>query len=247
MEARVTPNSATPPSATSELIFVDAYHNLPGISDGEWVQYYLPGSLQRLRTDLRLYIQHHLDLFSESYDYEDYFSQAEYEDPEDALAVEEMTVFRSALSPEDRGAPWANLWARDLLHGYRAVMLHRISTGDLDAIRSATEMFNGIMESAIEGVVGQNPRCYVYIETAKEFGPKFVDRILGSIKRMDETWRRDPFDRFLGEEFKPLRPILETLGSFVQHEGWPHSDLSIGRLLLIVDYYVKLVEEKWRA
>lgn len=240
------PNAAPHSNKAADYVFVHAYHDLPGISEGEWVEYYHLASLERLRDDLTRYLEHQLDLFSRSCDYEEYFSLAEYDDPEDALAEAELTVFRSSLSAQDREAPLEELHALDVLRGYRAVMLQRISAGDLDDVRSAVELFNGIIESAIGSVDEHNPRCYISIETAREFGPWFVAGLLGSIKRLEQAWRHDAYDRFVGERFKPLQPVLELLQPAVQHEGWPHSDISLGRLLLIVDYFKKLVEEDWR-
>jgi len=65
-----------------------------------------------------------------------------------------------------------------------------------------------MIESAIEAVDERNPRCYISIETAKEFGPKFVDGLLGSIERAEQNWRHDAYDRFVGRRFKPLQPVL---------------------------------------
>lgn len=242
----MTAKPVPPPNSASDLVFVRAYHNLPGISEGEWVDYYSSASLNRLREDLARYVEHHLDLFSKSYDYEDCFSLAEYGDPDDVLWEDEVAVFRSALSAEDRESPVDELPPRAVLRGYRAVILQRFAKGDLAAIRSAAELFNGMIESAIEGVDDRNPRCYIGIETAKEFGPGFVESLLGSIQRTGHACRHDDFDRFIGDQFEPLQPLLETLLPTVQHEGWPHNDLSLGRLLLIVDFFKKVVEEDWQ-
>ena len=115
-------------------------------------------------------------------------------------------------------------------------MLHRISVGDLEDIRGAAELFNGILEC------DESPRSYMSIEAAKEFGPWFIDRIIGAIEGLDQRWQHDTYERFIGEKFKPLRPLLEMLRPVVQHEGWPWTDLSLGQLLLIVDYFKKVVE-----
>lgn len=247
VEVGVTTESVVAvPAAATALIFVQAYHNLPGISEGEWVDCYSSASINRLREDLKRYVEQHLALFSESCDYEEYFSLAEYDDPSDVLFEDELVVFRSVLSVEDRDLPFDELHPRDVLHGHRAVIFKRLETGDVPAIRSATELFNGIIECAIEAVDDRNPRCYIEIQNAKEFGPKFIDRLLGSIERVGQAWRQDAYDKFLGERFKALEPLLMHLRSTVQHEGWPHSDLSLGRLLLIVDYFKKVVEEDWQ-
>src|ERR1022692_3101387 len=67
-------NAEHPPSIATELIFVNAYHNLPDISEAEWIDYYAPPEFNGLRDDLKTHIEWQLDLFSD----EDYFSAAEY-------------------------------------------------------------------------------------------------------------------------------------------------------------------------
>src|SRR5579864_3321983 len=59
-------------SQVTDLIFVRAYHNLPGISQGEWIDYYGPASIGRLRQDVKSYVQHQLQLFTMSADYGEY-------------------------------------------------------------------------------------------------------------------------------------------------------------------------------
>jgi len=235
-----------PSSTANDVIFVYAYHNLPGISDGEWVEYYKPERFQRLREDLKSHIEHQLDLFPESYDYEGYFLAAEYGNPEDSITDDELPVFRSALAPEDQQTPLRDLHPTDVLQGFRAVMLKRIS-GDLADARTAVELFNWVMECAIEAVDSRNPRSYIRVETAKEFGPWFIDSILESIESLQQTWRHDPYEKFIGEKFEPLKPLLDMLKPIVHSGAWPYNDLSLGRLVLIVDYFKKVVEEGWRS
>jgi hypothetical protein len=234
------------PSTATDVMFVCAYHNLPGISDGEWVEYYTPEGFQRLREDLKSYIEHQLDLFSESYDYADYFSGGEYGNPEDSISDDELPVFRSALAAEDQQTPLPDLHPLDVLQGLRAVMFKRMA-GDLADARSAVELFNFVMECAIEAVDSRNPRSYIRVETPKEFGPWFIDRILGSIESLQQTWRHDPYEKFIGQKFEPLKPLLDMLKPIVQSAAWPYNDLSLGRLVLIVDYFKKVVEEDWRS
>ena len=118
--------SATPTSvshAATDLVFVQAYYNLPGIAEEEWLEYHPLASLQRLGEKLRTHVVQQLDLFSESYEYADYFSLAEYENPEDTFDDADLAVFRSGLGAENSDTPLDNLWPRDALQGFRAVMI----------------------------------------------------------------------------------------------------------------------------
>jgi hypothetical protein len=230
-----------------DFVFASAYHNLPGISDGEWVGYYAPAEFERLGRDLKSYIEHQLDLFAENSDYAEYFSLADYGDPTDSISDVEEVTFRSALSPAEQNTTLGELDTRDVLHGFRAVILKRVASGDLAEIRSGLELFNRIVEDAIECVDSGNPRSYIRLETAAEFGPRFIDGLLGSVESLKQTWGYDPYERFIGEKFAPLKPLLDLLHTLVHSEAWPRNDLALGELLLIVYYFKRLVEEQWQA
>jgi hypothetical protein len=76
---------------------------------------------------------------------------------------------------------------------------------------------------------------------------RFIDSILESIQSLQQTWRYDPYGEFIGEKFEPLKPLVDMLKPIVHSDVWPYNDLSLGRLVLIVDYLKKVVEEDWRS
>src|SRR5437899_7908533 len=100
-------------TVTSSLqpLFIHGYHNLPGITEGERLDFYCHGDLSRLQSDLESYLKYQLDLFSES-EFEEYFSLAEFNEV-DSLDESELPVFRSALAPDDRSSPIEDLNPRD--------------------------------------------------------------------------------------------------------------------------------------
>jgi hypothetical protein len=234
--------NAEPLVPATPLLFVYAYHNLPGISDGEWLAYYNPRSLKRLRGDLRGYVQHQLNLFSKCFDFEDAFSQAEYVEIE-SIGEDEVVVFRSALRLQVRDVPLDELHPRDQLNGLRAVVLLRIDEGNLDGIRSGLDLFDNIMESGIPTDDARNPRSYIWLKAASEFAPWFIDSLLESIASLKQQWGVDSYRRFVGERFEPLKPLLDKLDPIVHREGWPRNDLALGEFLLIVDYFRQVVED----
>lgn len=122
-------------------------------------------------------------------------------------------------------------------------MLHRIE-GGLDDIRSALELFGYIMECAIEAVDDRNPRSYIALSTAEEFGPWFMDGLLEAVDEgARRTLRYTAYQSFLGETLQPLKPLLDNLALMVHREGWPRDDFALGRFLLVVDYFKGIVEE----
>ena len=212
------------------------YHKLPGISEGEWLEYYRPTALGRLRRDLKNYVNQQLNLFSTSGDYGEFFCVAEFEEWR-SLDEDEIKVFKLALPPEERNTSPEELHPADCLNGLRAVMLQRIVEGDLTEIRSALELFDSIIESAIEAVDERNPRSYITLQSAAEFAPWFIDRLLESVDPdARRPWRHDPHQTVVGETLQPLKPILDSLGHAVHQRGWPRDDLALGRFLLVVDY-----------
>jgi hypothetical protein len=240
METEVTNHSGAP----GRWIFVEAYYNLPGIWESEWVEYYPATNLDRLRSELKSHIEHQLDLFSES-EYEDHFSAAEYGNPEEFITADELPLFRAALPKSGQQLPLDELHPRDQLKGYRAVLLNRVANGDWAALQSAVYRFNWLIEAAIEGVDDRDARSYIEIKTEKDFAPSFIGSLLASIDRLQEPRRRyDHYSEFIGERFQPLKPLLEILRPSVSHPAWPSSDLALGRFLLIVDYF-KVVSDEY--
>jgi hypothetical protein len=181
------------------LIFVHAYHNLPGFSQGEWINYYDLAAINRLRQDLKTYIEHQLDLFVKSTDYGEYFCVAEYDGVWDGLAEDEVVVLRQALEPEDRSTAFEALHPTDMLKGLRAVILYDIAEGDLDRLRWALSLFNAIIESAVEAVDSLNPRSYIRLLTTEEFAPWFIDSLLESIRCRRQEWRLHAYEKFVGQ------------------------------------------------
>lgn len=226
------------------LIFAQTYYNLPGVWESEWVGYYPATNIDRLRNELKSHIEHQLDLFSESADYEDHFSAADYGNPEDDISPEELPLFRAALPEPERQMPLSDLHPSDQLAGYRAVILNQVASGDLVELQSAADRFNWLVEAAIEGVDNQNARSYITIQTEKEFAPSFIAGLPESIDRLQEPRRYDPYSDLIGETFAPLRPLLEILRPSVSQPAWPPSDLALGKFRLIVDYF-KAVAEKY--
>lgn len=243
----MSPNPDPPHAGPTQILFITGYHNLPGLSEGEWIGYYAPSELDRLRNELTSYINLQLDLFSEHSEYAEYFSLAQYDHPADSISDVEQTTFRSALSPPERHSEINELDSWEILRGFRAVILKRVASGDFAEIRSAIELFNRIIEGAIECVDSGNPRSYILIETAKEFGPRFVDGLLESIEFSKKPWRYDPYREFIGGTFAPLKPLIDILHSLVHYEAWPRNDLAVGELLLIVYHFKRVIEEEWQA
>ena len=123
----------------------------------------------------------------------------------------------------------------------------RVASGDLAEIRTAIQLFNGIMEGALENVDYENPRSHIRIETAEEFGPRFIDWLLNSVEDLNRTWLYNPLWKFIGEKFAPLQPLLNVLHKRAHSELWPRTDLAIGELLLVVYYFNRVVEEEWQS
>ena len=229
-------------ASSPQPLFVRGYHNLPGISEGEELDYYCHGDLSRLQSDLASYLKHQLDLFSHS-EFEEYFSLAEY--PEvDSLDDLELAVFRSALAPADRSIQIESVHPLDVFRGLRAVIDYRIKQGDHAGLRNAVELFNSVMESALNGIEFQDPRSSVKLHTAKEFAAPFIDRLIETVDWFERPHSSDGYREAIGRAFSPLKPLLIHLQSAVHHERWPHSDFVVGKLLLIVDHYKQVIEDQ---
>ena len=119
-------------TTATPLIFVYAFHNLPGISDGEWVNYYKPEDEARLRADIRHYVQIQLDLFRMSAEYGEYFATAEYESPCESFDDQDLLLFRAALPRTEQNTPLEELHPSYVFGGLRAVVLHQLEIADLD-------------------------------------------------------------------------------------------------------------------
>lgn len=170
--------------------------------------------------------------------YEDHFSAAEYGNPEEFTTADELLLFRAALPKSEQQLPLDEIHPLDQLEGYRAVILSRVANGDWATLQSAVYRFNWLIEAAIEGVDDRDARSYIEIKTEKDFAPSFLESLLALIDRLQEPRRRyDNYSEFIGEKFQPLKPLLEILRPSVTHPAWPHSDLALGRFLLIVDYF----------
>jgi hypothetical protein len=228
--------------SSPQTLFLHGYHKLPGVTEGELLDYYCHGDLSRLPSDLAHYLNQQLDLFSKS-EFEDYFSLAEFVDA-DSLADLELSVFRSALLPEDRAIPIEDLPPRDVFTGLRAVIAYRIKEGGPAGLRNAVELFNSVMESALNGIEFQDPCSSVKLQTAKEFAPSFIDQLIETVDWLEHLHCSDGHREAIGRAFSPLKPLLNRLQSAVHNERWPHSDLAIGKLLLIVDHYRQVIEDQ---
>jgi hypothetical protein len=205
-----------PATDATPLLFVYAHHNLPGISDVEWIEYYGPRDQGRFFQDIKIYLQDQLDLFTMSADYGEYFSAAEYD--VDGLGDKELEIFRSALAREERNRPLEDLHSADIFAGLRAVMLHQVAAGAVDDVRASLSLFNEIIACAVEGTDERNPRSCIQIQTAGEFAPSFIDRLLESVGSLKQPWGVDPYRRFVGERVEHLKPLLDFLREPVQRE-----------------------------
>lgn len=219
----------------TELVFVWGAHALPGVSSGEWVGYYRPPLGRQFAVELGEYLRFQMDLFADSI-YEDYFSQAPYRSLDEELTEAEWAAFRSGLGAADRDTPFESLCGRRLLRGYDAVVHHRIATGDWEKVQEGVHLFGELLGVALDGVDWENPYSEVEVSGVKEFGPMFVERLLRNVAGC-EDFRTGAFERFVGRSFEGWRPALEQLQRAVGSEGWPCDDLSLGRLLFVVDHF----------
>jgi hypothetical protein len=167
--------------------FLTIFHNLPGISTGKEIDYYTACDRERLQRDLVSSTEHYLALFSESYDYEDYFSCADYAITEDWVDESELDTFRSVLDPVEREDPLTNLRPRQIFNGSRAVIGERIRSADVAVCQTGIEIFNFVMECALPADDNRNPSCYIHLQTAKEFAPAFIASLLDTIRAQEET------------------------------------------------------------
>ena len=224
-------------TTASDILFLTVFHNLPGVSDGEQIDYYAPSDSESLRRDLASAVERHFTLFSESFEYEDHFSCAEYSIDEDSFDDPEVNIFRSVLDPEEQKRSFEDIHPRDIFRGCRAVVAGRIHNADLAINQRGIELFNFVMECALPTDDRQNPRCYIQLETAKEFAPRFIDGLLDIIRSAEESRWAYPRRYHIREGFQPLQSLLETLSRAVHEPAWPQNNLTLGKFLLLVDYY----------
>jgi hypothetical protein len=199
---------------TTDILFLSVFHNLPGVLDGAEVCYYVPGDSEILRRDLASAIEHYFTLFSESFEYQDYF--AEYEIYEDSLAAAELEIFRSVLKPVDRTVPLGDLHPRDTFRGCRAVVGACVRDPDLALNRRGIELFNFVMECALPTDDKRNPQCCIQLETAKEFAPRFIDDLLDIVRSTGEIRWAFPRRYHRREALRPLQTLLETLARAIR-------------------------------
>jgi hypothetical protein len=119
--------------------------------------------------------------------------------------------------------------------------------GDLEEIRTALRLFDEVIGGAVEGVDDRNPHSSITLEYAAEFAPPFIDGLLESVENLKQTWRSDPYRKFIGEQFEPLKPLLKRLQRAISQPEWPRDDLSLGEVLLIVDHFKDVIEEGWQT
>ena len=225
----------------TDTLFLAIFHNLPGISTGEEIDYYTACDRERLQRDLVSRTEHFLALFSESYDYEDYFSCADYAITGDSVDESELDTFRSVLDPDGREGPLTNLHPRDIFNGYRAVIGERLRSDDVAVRQTGIELFNFVMECALPGDDNRNPTCYIQVQTAKEFAPAFLASLLDTIRAQEETRLVVPRRRHLAQVLQPIQGLLAMMETVVSEEEWPQTDLALGKFLLLVDYYKRVI------
>jgi hypothetical protein len=184
---------SAPTLPVTELLFLSVYHKLPGVSDGEQIDCYTPHDHERLRMRLCEHVGFYLTLFSESFEYEDYFSSADYGVQDDFFDDGELEIFRSAIDPEDRETALPELHPRDQFYGCRAVIDKRIQSTDIREWHQGLALFNGVMESALPAADSSNPRCYITLKSIKEFAPGYLDGLLYDIRIYEETSLRIAF------------------------------------------------------
>lgn len=225
----------------TDILFLTITHDLPGISDGYSIEYYQPASYQRLRGDVSLAAKHYLSLFSESFDYQDCFSSADYGISEDSFDDGEIDIFRSALRAGERRDPFDDLHPRDIFRGCCAVIRARLQNGALALTRSGIELFNLVMECALLTDDNRNPNCSIQLQTAKEFAPAFIDGLFDLFETLGYNRRIDSRLQHIGKAFRPLQPLAEVLRRSVHLESWPRSDLDLGRFLLVLDFHQQVI------
>jgi hypothetical protein len=181
-----------------------------------------------------------------SFEFGEYFAVADYDSARELLDDEDLITFRSALGRGERDTPLNELHPADTFTGLRAVVLQRLHVGGFDAAHEAARLFNNIIENALDGVVDtRNPRSHIRVQTAPEFAPWFVGRLISAVESLKRIGYRNPFEVFVGERFQSLKPVLDGFQRLMERGDWPRDDLALGRFLLIVDHFNAAVEKEW--
>jgi hypothetical protein len=229
-----------------DTLFLTVFHNLPGVSDGIETNYYTDGEKQRLSWDLASAVKFYLDIFVNSYYYQEYFSSAEYVVGDDWLNDLELSIFRLAIDLDQRTVPLTELHPQDTLNGCYAVIESRIRSEDIADWRRGIDLFNDVMEAALSADEFSDPGCSILLRTTKEFAPEFISDLLDSVGSTDQDrWRSKQYPRieFVGAAFRPLLPLLEMIKKRVDRAGWPQSDIALGKFLLILDHYQEVMRQ----
>lgn len=85
------------------------------------------------------------------------------------------------------------------------------------------------------------------IEDTRTFALSLVERLLTHVEQMKAGERQSEYDQFVAEELAPFEPLLKVLQVAIKHPGWPHSEIALGKFLLIVDYFQQVTEDKRSA
>jgi hypothetical protein len=230
-------------AVNTDVLFVTIYHNLPGVSDGEEIGYYLPGQEERLSHDLVQAFRHYSSLFASSYDYEDDFSCAEYGVTDDSFDEIETNVFRSVLSGAERHQPVQDLHPRDVFNGCCAVVEARLQSAETRTVLSGVGLLNDLMESGLPADDSRNPRCYIQVQTAQEFAGPFL-RWLTEIADFPRSLRSASAKaERVRTGLQPFRDLVVAVEKSMQENRETLSDFVIGRFLLIADHYLHVIGE----
>jgi hypothetical protein len=222
---------------TDVLVFT-IYHNLPGVSEGEEIGYYLPSQAEQPRCELLHGFRRYSELFSQSFEYEDSFSCADYGVDEDSFNDLEMGTFRSALSRTERQQPIEALHPRDVFNGCCAVVADRLQNSAIETVRAGVGLFNHLMESGLPADDSRNPRCYIQVQTAQEFAGPFLRWLTEIAESQCSLHSVSSKTDKVRKGFQPLLDAIATLETSMQACEGPLSDFVIGRFLLILDHYL---------
>jgi hypothetical protein len=209
-----------------QLVFVHCAYDLPGVYCAAWIDYYYTADLSRLRHDLIAHVDSQLELFSESADYGDYFCGADYGVSEGSLDDDEEAVFRSALDKENKSCQLDDLRPSEVLEGIRAIIKQRIQIGTLADIGQALALFKTTIDDGLSDVTHCDAYSWIAVQHPRQFARSFLE------------------DLAVNKAFEPLAPLLKMLRRRVDDVTWPRSDVDLGQLLLVVDYYNDLNEDR---
>ena len=230
-------------TVNKDVLVVTIYHDLPGVSEGEEISYYLPNEAERLGHELLQSFRHYSELFSHSFEYADCFSSAEYGVDEGCFNQLEMETFQSVLSHAERQQPIEALHPRDVFNGCCAVVASRLQDDAIETVLAGVGLFNDLMESGLPADDSRNPRCHIQVQAAQEFaGPflRWLSEIAGFQNSLQSLSAKAEKVR---TRFQPLRDAIAALEKSLQADERPLSDFVTGRFLLIVDHYLRVTGE----